>query len=497
LKPGEAIWAAAPEMTLAQERHNGLEVKALVKPGWYRIRCVNFSAPYDGPRPSDGVPANTQPYSGWIDFQVVGSGPRQRAVLPADRSAQTRIEAYERLYMEHIHAGGNVFDDRLRSRAPGTAIPPAKAEDVPAVTWGPGVDGLQAGVRLLSPAKTFAPGQAVWQEVLLRNFSQKDVTVSWNMGFEEQGRPTIKQSNGSPVKVLHFFGMGSMSIGTKTIHTSEIAVVGKVAVAFVQPDSQNTKEVAPGISFAADGMPLALAGPGRYSMLQTVYPLSADSRTALTPLTTGEIHVEVAGKPVRDVSADKNHVEDVSTAPIAWGPVKSGIQVGLLTIGGRNTYVVGERVRMIAILRNVTNTKIPVWHQTSFAFLDPPRLTDSSGRPVATKPAPENEWRSIGEMTMTGITFDMTYAPSADGPSRLRQTAIRPKELVAGYFLTAFIAPAGPIGARTTIGKFRIFQPVRLGLGTAEQLDTQFETGPFEISITDSDRPAITKTPNE
>ena len=92
---------------------------------------------------------------------------------------------------------------------------------------------------------------------------------------------------------------------------------------------------------------------------------------------------------------------------------------------------------------------------------------------------------------MTGVTFDMTSAPSADGPSRLRQSDIGPGKATVGYYLTAFVVPPKWTDGRPTPGRYRVNQPVRLGLGAGDQLDTTLEAGPLNLEIEDPDRRTI------
>jgi hypothetical protein len=234
-------------------------------------------------------------------------------------------------------------------------------------------------------------------------------------------------------------------------------------------------------------MPLALAGTGKYSLAQEINAYdSKDSRHSLTAV-TGAIPIQVAGEPVRVVPVDHNHILDLATAPIAWGPAQNGLQAGLISVDGKQHYYFGERVRMAVILRNLTNAPISTWHETAFAFLDLPELTDPTRKKCKITPAFETEWRTLGEISMTGVTYDMTFAPSADGPSRLRRSEIRPGGAVLGYYLTAFIVPAKSEGRRSSQGIYSVEQPVRLGLGEKEQLDTSMQSGRLSLRFDDPD----------
>ena len=130
--------------------------------------------------------------------------------------------------------------------------------------------------------------------------------------------------------------------------------------------------------------------------------------------------------------------------------------------------------------------------RTSDAPKSPPPVAISSTRSADTRYAaalsPETEWKALNEFRITGLTFDMTSAPSANGPSRLRRSVLDPGQSVLGYFLTAFVVPRVFDKGRPAVGRFQITQPVRLGLGEAEQLDTVFESGALDLQISDADK---------
>jgi beta-lactamase regulating signal transducer with metallopeptidase domain len=380
----------------------------------------------------------------------------------------------------------------LRSE-PGPMHTAAPAETVPAgtaIVWGPIVNGLQAGLRLAGGRTSFAPGEPIWQETFLRNTSPRAVTVQAVGYYEEQGAPRIRNSKGVAVKVLRYFGMGSFFVVTTTVGPGEVANVGRVALAFHAPDkdSDDAHEVAPGISSLAEGMPIALAGPDRYTLEQELLPRDSEGKSLNITLRTGALSLRVENvAPVPTPRVDHNKIADITTAPIAWGPERSGLQVGLYVLGERKEFFVGERVRVAVILRNVSKAPISFRHQTSFAWLDPPKVTDADGKPQAATLAPETEWRSISAIRMTGVTFDMTSAPSADGPSRLRTSEIAPGQSVLGYALTAFVAPARWKDGKATPGRYQLSQPFRVGVGEGEGLETTLETGGMQITLSDPD----------
>ena len=371
-------------------------------------------------------------------------------------------------------------------------MPEDRAEPARPIAWGPVVNGMQTGLRLEASRTTFAPGEIIWQDVYLRNRTREELIVTASGGYEEQGAPIIVRANGSKVKILRYFGMGAMFVVNKSVKPGEIGIVGRFAVTFREPQkgADQPHEVAPGISFSAEGTALALAGPGAYRLQQEITPLSADGRTARRPLRTASIPIRIAGELTSSVPAFHKQIPDLATAPIAWGEAKSGLQAGLMTLDMRSSYYVGERVRLAVVLRNISNRPISFWHETSFAFLEPPNIVDEGGKDQSVKLASEPEWRALGEIKMTGVTFDMTFAPSADGPSRLRQSELKPGHSSIGYWLSAFVVsrrfPSGSAGS----GRFRVVQPVRLGLGEAEKLDSTLTTGTLPLDFLDPDAPA-------
>ncbi|HLK60376.1 MAG TPA: hypothetical protein VKU00_27695, partial [Chthonomonadaceae bacterium] len=393
-----------------------------------------------------------------------------------------------------IHPG-SAPSENLQAAAPpqpgvGAApLPAGKAPEMQTLAWGPVVDGLQTGLRLVTPKTSYAPGETIEQEVYLRNRTKSDVFVTASGGYEEQGAPVVTDAKGGKVKVLNFYGEGLYYMVSTRVRAGEMGLVGRFTLAFRAPEKgeDSPKEVAPGLSSWAEGMPLALARTGTYVLRQDIIPMGADEKTPKKTVPTGSIPIRIAGKPAAIIPVDHNRIADLATAPITWGPERSGLQAGLLYVGQKSRYYVGERVRLAVVLRNVSAHPISFWHETSFASLEPPNVLDAAGKKIAVPFAAEPEWRTLGEIRMSGVTFDMTYAPSADGPSRLRQSEIKPGQSVIGYYLTAFVIPPKWSGGLASPGRYRVVQPIRLGLGDAEQLDTTLETGNLDLEIYDPD----------
>jgi beta-lactamase regulating signal transducer with metallopeptidase domain len=371
--------------------------------------------------------------------------------------------------------------------APRLAVAAPPEEEQPAIVWGPVVNGLQAGLRLVGAKGIYTRGEQIWQEAYLRNNSANEVSIQTIGGYESQGAPLITNAKGARVKVLQYFGMGLMWVKTTAVHPGEIAQVGRFAVAF--QDALRSHEVAPGLSSEAEEAPLALAGPGAYRLAQELRPLDAAGKPQTMTVPTGAIPIRIGNDPPVEIRlTDHNHYTDLATAPIAWGPVHSGLQVGLFILGSRSEFYIGERVRMAVVLRNVTKTPISFWHQTAFALMETPRLTDAAGKPRAVALAPETEWKTLSGIQMTGVTFDMTSAPSADGPSHLHQSEIAPGQSVLGYCLVGFVVPPRWQDGQAVPGRYHVSQPLRVGLGNDEQLDTTLETGALDLTLNDPDR---------
>ncbi|MCW3055257.1 MAG: hypothetical protein JWN14_4427, partial [Chthonomonadales bacterium] len=364
------------------------------------------------------------------------------------------------------------------------AAPPN--ESVPVIAWGPVVNGLQAGLRLVGTKEAYGRGEPIWQETYLRNKSTEEVSIRASGGYESQGDPVITNAKGARVKVLHYFGMGAMFVVSTSVRPGEIAMVGRFAVAF--HDALHPKEVAPGLSSYAEEIALALSGPGRYMLSQELSPTDAKGKSLKKTVRTGAVPIQIGDAPALEIRlTDHNHISDLSTATIAWGMVRSGLQVGLFPLETRREYFAGERVRVAVILRNVSEAPIQFWHQTSFAFMETPQVTDSAGGMRAASLAPETEWRIMSGIRMTGVTFDMTYAPSADGPSRLRRSEIAPGQSVLGYCLVGFVVPPRWPDGMAVPGRYHLVQPFRIGIGKEELLDTTLETGGMELNLADPD----------
>ncbi len=81
----------------------------------------------------------------------------------------------------------------------------------------------------------------------------------------------------------------------------------------------------------------------------------------------------------------------------------------------------------------------------------------------------------------------MTFAPSADGPSHIWQSTIAPGQSVIGTYLTSFVVPPTWPDGKAVPERYHMIQPVRLGLGAGESLDTALETGALEMRLFDLD----------
>lgn len=365
---------------------------------------------------------------------------------------------------------------------PNAAAPPDAEQS--AIVWGPIVNGLQGGMRLVGARTGFAPGERIWQETYLRNRSPNAVSIDTIGGYESEGAPVITSAKGRRIKVLRFFGEGAMYKVQSPVHPGEMALVGRLAVTFHV--GLHPHEPAPGLAFEAEDSALALAGPGDYRLAQELSPIDSSGKPLKMTVVTGSVPIRIDNVPaVVTLPLDRNRIADVTTAPIAWGAEHGGLQAGLILLGDRNEYFIGERVRLAVIVRSVAKTPISFWHETSFAFLDAPTVTDAEGKIRTTVRESEPAWHGLDAVRMIGVTYDMTSAPSADGPSRLRQSEIKPGQSVLGYYLTSFVIPPHWPDGKSAIGRCQLIQPVRLGLGQAEQLDTSLETGGLTVTFSD------------
>jgi hypothetical protein len=378
------------------------------------------------------------------------------------------------------------------ANTPGTprTEPPAAAAGSPSIAWGPEVRGVQAGIRLERPAAKYSVGEPIWQEVYVRNRGTEPVSFTEPAGFEEQGRAEVNGIDGGSVHVKQYYGVGGFALrNPQIVRPGEIVMVGRHSLAFTGAlfDPASETEPAPGISFAAEGLPKACAPPGRYLIRQL--PSGTMDSNPVT-LQTGAVEVEIspapgeAGNAVAAPRESGNAIRDIRDVTVAWGKPAGGLQIGLLFVDGKNHFVAGEKVRVAIAVRCVGASPISFWHDTSFADAALPVVRDA-GRPVRVRAAPEPEWRPLGDLRLTGVTYDMTFAPSAGGPSRTRVSEIKPGQTVIGYFLGAFIAPQ-PRGS--SLRRYAVEQPWSVGVGAQGALDTRLTTGQLSMEVMADDQ---------
>ncbi|MCW3095122.1 MAG: hypothetical protein JWL77_740 [Chthonomonadaceae bacterium] len=430
--------------------------------------------------PSAGaIPA---PSSAELNMDSIGTVP----LTISKTESQPSLPSNSRSKREEAAPEATIVMQSAPPVAPRLAVAAPPEEEPPVIVWGPTVNGLQAGLRLVGAKGVYTRGEAIWQEAYLRNNSANEVSIQTIGGYESQGAALITNAKGAHVKVLRYFGMGLMWVKTTPVRPGEIARVGRFAVAF--QDALRPHEVAPGLSFSAEEVPIALAGPGAYMLAQELSPLDATGKPLKKTVPTGAVPIRINDLAPQEIRlTDHNHFEDLATAPIAWGPVRSGLQTGLFLLESKQEFYIGERVRMAVVIRNVSKTPIPFWHQTSFALMEAPHVSDVAGRSVNVTLAPETEWKTLSGIQMTGVTFDMTSAPSANGPASLRQSEITPGQSILGYCLAAFVIPSRWKDGGPVPGRYHVVQPLRIGLGSEEQLDTTIETGARDIMIYDPD----------
>jgi len=470
--PASAPRRSAPELAAAGSDSPIVPDTALVKPGKYQIRAMNFAS-------TDGSkwPKGSQAKTAWIGIQILAartnSGGSTRAVASLAAGAQ-----------KNNSSAGAGRSSANASYGDAAAAKGARADGT-ALVWGPVREGLQAGIRLESAHAAYAPGEDIWQEVYLRNNSARPVTISFIGGYEQQGDPAIVNAAGKTVKVLRYFGMGAMFMRTKTVQPGEMALMGRVATAFQQVNS-DLKEIAPGLSAAAENNAIAIGGAGTYTLRQQIGPQAADSKS-VTTVSTGAVRIRIAGPAAGPADGTPEAIPDLKTAPVAWGPVQSGLRIGVMTLDMRQHYFAGERVRLVTILRNVSTEKITFWHEASFPALEQPDVLFGAKNMGVTM-TPAADWEPLRELRMTGVTYDMTFAPSASGPSRLVQSEINPGQAVAGYALTVVTVPRLKMRSSKPMRMgMHIVQPLRVGLGAQPRLDTTLRSGALDLQLEDPD----------
>jgi len=124
--------------------------------------------------------------------------------------------------------------------------------------------------------------------------------------------------------------------------------------------------------------------------------MTADEKAPKKPLPTGAIPIQIAGRAGwRSPFPSTIIVSTISSTPPLPGGWLDPACRRASWLSGKKQYYVGERVRLAVVLRNVSTQPIWFWHETSFAFLEPPNVIDAAGKRMNIKPAQEAEWRTL------------------------------------------------------------------------------------------------------
>jgi hypothetical protein len=479
----DGVWEIAPRWRYWQE----LKLEGVVA-GAVGLRLAagsEMAVPMDGPEIliSDRPPSKPDPSERQVKLSLTAKPGTDIQLRALPITAAARGEEW----LDKLETG--VLKLHVAARQ-AQAEPNASRDGV---NWGPATNGIQAGLRLDPPRKSYRVGEPTWQEVYVRNRGTEPVSFIHSIGFEEQGQARILDDRGNPVHVQQYYGMGGMALSApREARPGEIVQVGRHAVAFTgQKFGQDSpKEVAPGISGAADGMPRAYGPPGTYQLAQIA---SGSAGGKSISLVTGSASVTVtpndAGgnmSPIALTDSSRSAILDLATAQIAWGREVNGIRAGLVSVDGKSHVLAGEKVRLAVVVQNVADHPVSFWHETS--FIQPPAtvVRDQAGHAIPVRESPETEWRPISEIRMTGVTFDMTYAPSAGGPGRTVESEIKPGQAVLGYLLTSIVLPENlPNGT----SRLSIEQPWAVGFGAAGAIDKTLTTGPLNLDVVGAEQP--------
>jgi RNA polymerase sigma factor (sigma-70 family) len=214
-----------------------------------------------------------------------------------------------------------------------------KPNVVEETAWGEAVDGIQAGVT--ANKRDFRMGETATFSVKLRNVSGATITASFVSGVPGLKKPGVTSAANAQLRVL-------VPSEPRVYHPTESLSLNPGEV-FELGMARLHVQAASG----TDGVevPTLVATPGKY---QVAFPGLAFAGTAGPDkvwVTTGKVEIEVhdATKPAEPAEA------------VSWGEAVDGLQAGLAYADhGKQTYSLGEPVKFVVSVRNVSNRKATV-----------------------------------------------------------------------------------------------------------------------------------------
>jgi hypothetical protein len=229
------------------------------------------------------------------------------------------------------------------------------------ISWGPTVEGLQAGIRFTEKGPSFRHGDTVWFEYMVRNSSSRPVTLVYSngsvylspppqalpVGVGDVPKPGVKGATGQIERPL-----------TRTLRPRETFLLGTQNV--------RLRSGIRSLRSSPDTYPEMTIAPGEY-VLKQPFPFEVAGRKI--DLVSGPLRLQVRG----------------DEAGIAWGPAKEGVQVGIGFENGDLRYAIGETAILHVYLRNTSGKRKQFGLKMNVDHLMPTVLDDNGQRvPVET-----------------------------------------------------------------------------------------------------------------
>jgi RNA polymerase sigma factor (sigma-70 family) len=302
-------------------------------------------------------------------------------VLKAMMLTKLKVVVAVALVLGLLAAGATVLS--VRSAWARGNQPPAAEASVPApqkpdqqkevfTAWGKEINGLQAGVGF--PAgqnRAYRHGETVTLVVRIRNVGKEEVKFQYVPAFFKENLPTVIDAAGQPVPLQAF-------LGTEILHPSADVTLapGKEVELYEWRAALRPASETKNPNFEI------IYGTGKFSIQYervlgntTVSAIKIDA--ALSKLATGKLELEV--KEPEKQPQKKEEKESFT----AWGKEIKGLQSGLgFRAGEKRAYHFGEKVQIVARIRNLTKEVIEFEHIWAFFVENAPKILDPSGKVV-------------------------------------------------------------------------------------------------------------------
>src|SRR5262245_13626161 len=311
----------------------------------------------------------------------VGAAALADGVLKAMMLTKLKAVVAVTLVLGLLAAGATAFSSgsaSTRGNQPPAVEAPMPAPQKPDsekeafTAWGKEINGLQAGLGFKPRQKrAYSLGETVTLVARIRNVGKEEVRFQYVPAFFKENLPTVIDVAGKPVPLRAF-------LGTEILHPSAdvtLATGKEVELyewrAALRPVSE-TKN--PNFEI--------IYGTGKFSIqyervLGNTIMSAIKIDAALSKLATGKLELEV--KEPEKQPQKKEEKESFT----AWGKEIKGLQAGLgFRAGEKRAYHFGEKVEIVARIRNLTMEVIEFEHIWAFFVENAPKILDPSGKVV-------------------------------------------------------------------------------------------------------------------